>query len=143
MIKCVDNVVADALSRLECDSIKNVKNINSIQRHQIHAKLTSGYMVNHGGKSNSLPSDTDSNGSVRKTFMNNIFANTDNEGKIYPVTVSEIASNQHLDKPLKTLSEKEDPKGRITCKVIDDIDILVYDNKCMCITGFMTDQVVQ
>ena len=100
-------------------------------------------MVNHEGKSNSLPSDTDSNGSVRKMFMNNIFANTDNEGKIYPVTVSEIASNQHLDKPLKTLSEKEDLKGRITCKVIDNVDVLVYDDKCMCITGFMTDQVVQ
>ena len=66
-------------------------------------------MVNHGGKSNSLPSDTDSNGSVREMFMNNVFADTDNEDDIYPVTVSEIAANQHLNKTLKTFFKKEDP----------------------------------
>ena len=119
-IKGVDNLVADALSRLDYDEMNNIKNLNSHQRHTIHAKLASCYMVNHGDKSNSLSGDNDSNGVVRETFMNNVFANADDEDKIYPVTVSEIAANQRLDKTLKTFFEKEDPKGRITCKVIDD-----------------------
>ena len=75
--------------------------------------------------------------------MNNVFANADDEEEIYPVTVSEIAANQQLDKTLKTFFKKEDPKGRITCKVIDDIDILVYDNKRMCIPASLTNQIVQ
>ena len=100
-------------------------------------------MLNHGGKSNSLSCDKDSNGVVRETFMNNVFANADNKNNIYPIIVSEIAANQHLYKTLKTFFKKEDPKGRITCKVIDDVDILVYDNKRMCIPASLTDQIVQ
>ena len=142
-IKGVDNVVADALSRLDYDEMKNIKNLNSHQRHAIHAKLASRYMVNHGGESNSLASDENSNGLVRETFMNNVFANADDEDEIYPVTVSEIATNQRLDKTLKTFFTKEDPKGRITCKVIDDVDILIYDNKRMCVPASLTDRVVQ
>ena len=75
--------------------------------------------------------------------MKNVFANTETEDNIYPVTVSEIAANQHLDKTLKTFFKKEDLKGRIICKVIDDVDILVYDNKRMCIPVSLTDRVVQ
>ena len=100
-------------------------------------------MVNHGGKSISLSCDADFNSLVRETFMNNLFANADDKDAIYPVTVSEIATNQHINKALKTFFKREDPKGRITCKVIDDVDILVYDNKRMCIPVSLADQVVQ
>ena len=75
--------------------------------------------------------------------MFNVFPNTDDKDEMYPVTESEIAVNQHLDKALKTFFSKEDPKGRIICRVIDDVDILVYDNKYMCISGYLTDQVVR
>ena len=92
-IKDVDNVVSDALSRLEYNSLKNVKNLNSHQCQQIHTKLANCYMINHGGKLNSLSCDADSNDSIFKTLMNNVFANTENEDKIYPVIVSEIAAN--------------------------------------------------
>ena len=64
-------------------------------------------MVNHGGKYNSLSSDTDFNNFIIKTFIYNVFTNTETEDKIYPVTVSGIAANQHLDKTLKTFFKKK------------------------------------
>ena len=70
--------------------MKNIKNLNSIQHHKIHAKMASCYMVNHGGEYNWLFCDADSNNSVGEMFINNVFANADNKDGMYPVTVSKI-----------------------------------------------------
>ena len=88
-------------------------------------------MVNHRGEPNSLSRDADSNDSIIKTSMVNVFSNIDNKDKIYPVTVFGVTANQHLDKTLKTFFSKEDWKGRITCRVLNDVDIIVYDDKRM------------
>ena len=136
-------VVADALRRLEYNSLKNVKNINCHQRHYKHAKLVSRHMVNHGVKSTPLSSGADSNNSIIKILMNNVLTHTEKKDKTYSVTVTEIATNQHIDKTLQTFFSKEYMKGRITCRVINDVDILVYDNRYMCMSASLIYQVVQ
>ena len=49
-IKGIDNTVADALSRLEYDPSRNVKDLSVHEKYCCMAKIISQYMPVHGGK---------------------------------------------------------------------------------------------
>ena len=163
------NIPSDATSRLEYDPHKNVKDISSHIGFCVMAKILAHYVKNdedinpsEGVQSSyytNLPprecipgTSTVPNEYVSDCLANH-FANASKEGKdIYPVTVSEIANTQHEDKELKTYYRQlknrqplthDKYNGRITLKVIDDIDILVYDEKRLVVPTPLQKRVVQ
>ena len=79
--------------------------------------------------------------------INLLFANTsDSEEEIYSVTVDEVASTQRRDPNLKRYFKKNfkvNPKGRISLKVIDSVDVLLYDNVHLIIPTKLQNNVVQ
>ena len=83
---------------------------------------------------------------LTNSFVNITCANTDEpEEEIYPVTVSEIASEQRKDKTLKRYFNKHvevDPKDRISVMVIDETDILLYDRQRLVIPTSMQSNIV-
>ena len=120
-IKGVDNTVADALSRLEYDPTKNVKDLSTHTRYCHMATILSHYMQEpHGGEekwgpltvhSISNPRDPYKNdeSSVRTCFAN-VFANVEgSEEEIYPPTINEIVREQRRDRGLKKFF-KSNPK---------------------------------
>ena len=74
----------------------------------------------------------------------NLFVNTSNEDEIYPATISEIAAEQHRDHDLKDYFKKEvtHENKKFCLKLIDDTDIVVYQNKCLVIPKSLQSKVV-
>ena len=161
-IKGVDNIVADAISRLEYDPNKNVKSLDSTRSCYALAKLFSHYCkitdTNYRGGEctplqtyENLTKQTDahvrrydtaagtknSDNEKRTDIIKNVFANiSEEEDDIYPPTVAEIASEQRShrlykryfkDKPFKNRDKK------ISVRIIDDEDILVFEGNRMVI----------
>ena len=66
-------------------------------------------------------------------ILNNVFANIrDEEDTIYPPTISEIATDQRKNsKYKKYFRSVKDPKRdkRITVKVVDETDVLIFGEK--------------
>ena len=81
---------------------------------------------------------------LTNSFVNVTFANTGElEEDIYPATVSEIASEQRKVKKLKRYFNKHvevDPNDRISCMVINETDILLYDRQRLVIPTSMQNQ---
>ena len=70
------------------------------------------------------------------------------EEYIYPVTVSEMVYKykQHHDEYLRhyfKITFKVDNKDIITLRVIDDIEVLLYDKHCLVIPACMQSCIVQ
>ena len=82
-----------------------------------------------------------------------IFANISKEEEIFPLTVSKIAWEQHVNWSTKvyfsqgnTTRRKKTKKmdKRISLKIIDDTEVLVYDNYRLVIPGMdLQSQAVQ
>ena len=70
-------------------------------------------------------------------IINNIFANiSEEEDAIYPPTIAEIATAQRKNsKYKKYFRSVKDPKRdkRITVKVFDETDVLIFDEKLLVI----------
>ena len=47
---------------------------------------------------------------------------------MYPLTVSEIATNQRQSKKFRSVFAKQKPPPEISLKIIGDTEVLVYDN---------------
>ena len=161
-IKGVDNVVADAISCLEYDPKVNVKNIHYTMRHKALVKLLNKCTKMHGGDSPSIGNNparclnahhrdgTDVRTYVDtfKDHVNHVFANiSEEENDIYPPTISEIAANQRRSRVYKPYIKNKPFKKRdkkISLKVIDDTDVLVYEGKRLVIPGTeMQSRIVQ
>ena len=154
-IKGIDNTVADAMSRLEYDPDKNTSCLDVHQCYCHVATLFSHYMHKHDdndmydsyvGVHNQSCETSAQVDKVANDFANSCLATTgESEEEIYPATVSEIAANQRNDKTLKRYFKKNvevDPKDRISLKVIDNIDVLLYDNKRLVIPTSLQTNIV-
>lgn len=153
-IKGIDNTVADAISRLEYNPDENIKDMSLHRRNFCIAKLfTQLSLLEHGGDDVTPTNGSDDTNS-KETFsqvcesemssINDLFATTtDDEGEVYPLTISEIAQEQrrtklykpYFDAKTKRKKNKEtnkalksNPKSdRISLRVIGDEKVLVYD----------------
>ena len=154
-IKGEDNVVADAISRLEYDPEVNVKSLDSTRSCYALVKLfthycettDTNYRGGEGSPKQTYQHNFDCDSALRPTsdneshndIVNHVFANiSDDEDDIYPPTVAEIASEQRGHRLYKRYYKKKPFKNRdkrISLKVMDDQDILVYDNVRMVIPG--------
>ena len=106
----IDNTVADAISRLEYDPHKNVKDLSVAERFGNFATLFTHYMQKHGGDKTAMAdSYEDCDTQPRQCHaisqqcvsepdgvFFDLFANMTQteEDEIYPVTVREIAAAQ-------------------------------------------------
>ena len=138
-IKGIDNTVADALSRLEYDPNKNLKRLDHHTRFCHMVTLLNHRKSKHGGVKRSFAtmhnpkSSSDDPNTIREATLD-IFANVEgSKQEIYPVTVEEIAQEQRKDRELKAYFKKKFPKGKkantkFSVKVIDKVEILVYEN---------------
>ena len=165
-IKGVDNIVADAISRLEYDPERKVKNSNTEKRCYALVKLFTHYSqegdtLTRGGEIISSPfqtyahtgcsDSTDRPNDVineSQTTLLNVFANnSEKEEDIYPPTIVEIASEQRRHKTTKRYFEAKTFKNRdkkISLKIIDEIEILVYEDKRLVIPGIvMQSRIIQ
>ena len=144
-IKGVDNIVADAISRLEYYPEKNVKHVNMHVRHKIAARLLSHLTQELGGENTFTESQNSTNVAIDVMKQNNdvrhVFANQiEEENDIHPPTIAEIALEQRRSRLYKHYFSKSNSKKKrmdkkISLKVIDDTDILVYENKRLIIPG--------
>ena len=154
-IKGVDNIVADAISRLEYNPEINVKSLDSTRSCYALAKLFAHYckikdMNYRGGECSpkqtyqhmgdnalGLYSDNEKQSDITK----NVFANiSKDEDDIYPPSIAEIAYEQRKYRyRLYKRYFKENPfKNRdkkISVRIIDDEDILVFEGNGMIIPG--------
>ena len=131
-IKGTDNTVADAISRLEYDPIRHKRDNNTLQCFSL-VKLLNTYHAYHGGAHASRTTFNTynmQNIGARICFAQ-IFSNaTGEEEEIYPVTVQEITAEQRKDETLKSIfKRKAKAPSKISLKVIDDVEILVYNKK--------------
>ena len=147
-IKGIDNTVADALSRLEYDPTKNVKDMRHTERYHAISTLFTHYMQKHGGDEMST-SCCDQYSSAHATVaeqvssvfpktsvsqddsLNEIFAQLSvDEDEIYPPTVREIADEQRRSPKYKAyFNPKKLPKRRdknISLVLVNDTEILVH-----------------
>ena len=74
-----------------------------------------------------------------------IFSNiTGEEEEIYPVTVQEIAAAQRKDETLKSIfKRKAKAPSKISLKVIDDVEILVYNENKLVIPSKLQSNIIQ
>jgi hypothetical protein len=118
-IKGIHNTVADALSRLKYNILKNVKDLSVHERYCCMAKCLSLYSAKHGGKSvstNTLALRVENFHSANSPALNtcthvlttqDVFANTEGgKNDIYHPTVTEIAQAQKRDPKLKRPFQK-------------------------------------
>ena len=161
-IKGVDNTVADALSRLEYDPEKNVKDLSAHTRYCHMATMLSHYMqeddVQHGGELGFRPFTCEpqvlnpamsANGSTRNCMsVNHVFATVEgSEEEIYPPTINEIAQEQRRDRKLKkyfksTLRANEKDKFH-SLKVIDETNLVVYKNDKIVVPQVLQSKIIQ
>ena len=109
-IKGVHNTVADAISRLDYGPVKDVN-----QNWMTFTKCWNFY--SQEVTSAEAPKYEDS--------MNFVFANTQEEESIYPLTVSEIAEAQKEDADLKQLAKAD----KYEKKLVEDITVYCKDDK--------------
>lgn len=87
------------------------------------------------------------NDNIAKNIMTHVFANYgDSEEEIYPVTISEIAEAQRKDKKLKPIlngTHQYDPKDKMSLRVFDDIDVIVYNEKRLVIPKPLQSKILQ
>ncbi len=99
-IKGIHNTIADAFSRLEYVSPANPSEDAAMHQHWMtFSKCWCEYNKSHDNSTNK-----------HNYSMSNVFANSSNEEKIYPLTVKEIVEAQRLDRHFKAtmLKEKND-----------------------------------
>jgi hypothetical protein len=84
---------------------------------------------------------------IRKATLD-IFANMEgSEQEIYLVTVADIAQEQRRDRDLKAYFKRKFPKGqkanpKLSVKVIDEVEILVYENTQMVIPNSLRSNIL-
>ncbi|MCP4746749.1 MAG: hypothetical protein GY874_11510, partial [Desulfobacteraceae bacterium] len=143
-IKGVDNIVANAMSCLEYYPEKNVKNLHVSQRMSIVAKLLRSCSESEPGGVKSKYANSHKKLAPQinlkvNDIVNNVFANiSEEEDDIYPPTIAEIARAHRKDRKYKmyfrsVLDPKRDKK--ITVKVMDTVEVLVFDKKRLVIPG--------
>ena len=153
-IKGIDNTVADAISRLEYDPSVNVKNIHWSERWSVFVHL----LVQSDPKDPPQYHGGDSQGTIKDSFVHNIelgiedlsglYVTTgDEEREIFPPTIMSIADEQRRSRAYKPYFKARKPKKwlankRFSLKVIDDIEILVCDDKRLVIPVTMQKDIL-
>ena len=146
-IKGIDNTVADAISRLEYyPSEKEVKDLHYTQRYCYMAKSLTSCV------DESSPMDT----SRVDDFVQNCFAqvstgenNDTSEDEIYPVTISEIASEQRRDRKLKKFFKSSNVRSKqryekhFAIRVIDGDEVLVYKRHRLVVPAALQSRIIQ
>ena len=87
-------MVVDAISHLDYDPNKNIKDLNSHQRLGNMVKLLTHYIEEYGGKrtqSSNSEALRLAHSVADKMSILDIFANISKEEEIFPLTVSKIA----------------------------------------------------
>ena len=110
-------------------------------------KLLTHYIEEHGGN-RTQSSDNEAiclaHSVTDEMSILDIFANISKEEEIFPLTITKIAWEQHVNRFTKvyfsqgnTARQKKTKKmdKRISLKVIDDTEVLVYDNYRLVIPG--------
>jgi hypothetical protein len=145
-IKGTDNTVADAISRLEYGPTRHKRDNNALQCFSL-VKLFNTCHVHHGGAHASRTTfNTDNIQNVEERIcFAQIFSNTTGEEEeIYPVTVQEIATAQRKDETLKSIfKRKAKAPSKISLKVIDDVEILVYNENKLVIPSKLQSNIIQ
>ena len=146
-IKGIDNMVADAISCLDYDPNKNIKDLNSNQQIGNMVKLLMHYIEEYGSKrTESTDNETLclAHSVEDKMSILDIFANISKEEEIFPLTISKIAWELCINRSTKvyfsqgnTTWQKKTKKTdkKISLKIIDDTTVLVYDNYRLVIPG--------
>jgi len=113
-IKGIHNTVADAISRLDFSPTPQPTKNEECQNWMTFTKCWCAIEHTHNNST-----------SNHEESMTHVFANSSDEGEIYPLTVTEIAVAQRKDKALKQLkfSEKYD------LLLIEDTHVLCKDGK--------------
>ena len=88
-----------------------------------------------------MPSDT-SNDSYNFNYSQ-AFANNLSDDEIYPLTVAEIADAQRSDPEWKKFFKYKDPKGKINKVIIDETEVLVYEDSRLVIPKVLRARAVQ
>lgn len=70
-----------------------------------------------------------------KVCITRVFANGKEESEIFPLTLSGIAKCQKVDGKLGSYFKVKDPKGRITPRMMGDVELLFQDGKRIIITS--------
>jgi hypothetical protein len=126
-IKGIDNTVADAISRLDFTPVPP----SSQKEQQNWMTFTKCWCA--------LEKDThEFSEQQHLTSMSQVFANHSEDEEIFPITVKEIADEQHKDKSLSALKEKE----KYEVLLIENIKVLCKDGKLV-IPKSLQKQVVQ
>ena len=155
-IKGITNTVADALSRLEYDPSQNVKDLSYNERYCYMAILLSHYMSKHGEESTDdmyvnshlqvahSVTDEKDHMSIKDLFDQ---TNSENE-EVFPITISEIHDEQKKDSSLKhyfksdTAKKKHKLNKDYSLRVVDDIDVVMHQNKCLVIPVVFQQKVI-
>ena len=159
-IKGVDNTVADALSRLEYDPDKHIKDLSTPKKYCHMVTMFTHYMqdhLQHGGESpyqpfSIVPHSTNPAWSVSVATsmcmsVNHVFANVEGSKEdIYPPTMNEIAQEQQRDCKLrryvKSTMKNEDKDKFHSLKVLDETDLVVYKDSKIVIPALLQHKVM-
>ena len=152
-IKGEDNIVADAISRLEYDPEINVKNLHMTHRCKVLVKLfNSCTEIRDSVLTKNVYSNLRSpTGAARpvQNIMNTVFAINREEdiNEIYPPTIAEIARAQRKSRVYRHYFKSRLDKKRdknISIKVIDTTDVLVHSHKRLVIPNLkMQSDIIQ
>ncbi len=133
-IKCIHNTVADAVSRLEYDPSVNrtaesfhTTKVRNKKSHQRKCWMTfSKNWFKLDIDSDNLDSYTD-----RHDDWNLVFAHHEEEDKIYPLTLREIADAQHKDQKLKFYYKENTkmPQKDVGLHLIEHTKVLCKNGK--------------
>ena len=121
-IKGIDNTVADAISCLDYNPNKNIKDLNSHQQLGNMVKLLTHYIEEYGGKW-TQSSDSQvlclTHSVEDKMSILDIFANISKEEEIFPLTVSKIAREQRIHWSTKVYFSQGNTTRRKKTKKMD------------------------
>ena len=87
--------------------------------------------------------DSDEENSNYNHNYSQVFANNQSDDKIYPLTIAEIVDAQKSDPKWKKLFKEDDPKGGNRSVIIDETDLLVYDQSRLVIPQILQTRVLQ
>jgi len=136
-IKGIDNTVADAISRLDYNP--------DLNRHADDEEISDGTkwnnfltLLNHY-----QTDDSDEQNNNYNHNYSQIFNNNQSDDEIYPLTVAEIADAQRADPMWKIFFKEDDPKEKIRSVIIDEVEVLVYNQSRLVIPQVLRTRAVQ
>ena len=136
------------LSRLEYDPSKNVRDMSYHSQSHGIATLVTYYMHKHDEVTvYAAQREAKPVGHIPTyvpTNIKDVFANvSDDTEKIYPITIAEVAEAQRSDTDLKGyFAQSRKVDTRLTVKVIDEVEVVVYDKSRLVIPRTLRRKVI-